>query len=162
MSDMVLGDVCCRAYFADCLTSKCTENRLGAVRGGMDVMVLDDRLAQAIGEVGSSLRPESVGVLRRANDLRIRESSSFPSSAITENDCSFKRSCNLREAMFGPFSSKKILCQCGTIADIDISVVRLKHRLGKEVECMACRNQRIARELETLEAHFTNLEEEQW
>jgi hypothetical protein len=125
-------------------------------------MVLNDRLAQALDAIGSPLRPELVGVLRPTSDLRIQETNSFPSNAITKDDYSFEKSCNLREVMFGPFSSKKILCQCGAIADIDSAVVRLKHKLGKEVECMACRNQRIARELEALQAHFTNPEEEQW
>lgn len=135
---------------------------VGAVRGGTDVMVLNDKLAQAIDAIRSPLRPELVGVLRSTSDLRIQETNSFPSNPVISDDHSPEKSRDLREVMFGNFSRKKILCQCGAIADIDLAVVRLKHKLGKEVECMTCRNQRIARELEALDAHFTNPEEEQW
>ncbi len=59
------------------------------------------------------------------------------------------------EIMLGSYPKSKALCSCGEIAEMDSSIVRLKRRLGKEVECRACRNQRIAREHEILELHFS-------
>ncbi|MBM4237074.1 MAG: hypothetical protein FJ151_01145 [Euryarchaeota archaeon] len=63
--------------------------------------------------------------------------------------------------MFGSFSKKKALCQCGVIADVDSAAVRVKLRLGKEIECMACRNERIAKELLELQVHFFGQEDEE-
>ncbi|MDH7508479.1 MAG: hypothetical protein QHH00_03665 [Methanomassiliicoccales archaeon] len=125
-------------------------------------MVLNDRIAQALDTIGSKPRLESIGSLKPTNDLSTRETNPLVSNTVAINDYSFENSRNLGEVMFGPFSSKKILCECGAIADIDSTVVRLKHKLGKEIECTACRNQRIARELEALQAHFTNPDEEHW
>jgi len=65
------------------------------------------------------------------------------------------------EVMFGSFSKKKALCQCGVIADVDSAAVRVKLRLGKEIECMACRNERIAKELLELQVHFFGQEDEE-
>jgi hypothetical protein len=62
--------------------------------------------------------------------------------------------------MFGPYPRSKALCSCGEIAEMDSSVVRLKRRLGKDIECRTCRNERIAKELEALELHFSGQEEE--
>lgn len=58
------------------------------------------------------------------------------------------------EVMFGPYPKSKALCSCGEIAEVDSAVVRLKRRLGKDVECRVCRNERIAKELDALELHF--------
>ncbi|MDD1773492.1 MAG: hypothetical protein LUQ14_02580 [Methanomassiliicoccales archaeon] len=59
------------------------------------------------------------------------------------------------EMMLGLYPKSKALCSCGEIAEMDSSVVRLKRRLGKDIECRTCRNQRIAKELEALEMHFS-------
>jgi hypothetical protein len=66
----------------------------------------------------------------------------------------------LGEMMFGPYPRSKALCSCGEIAEMDSSVVRLKRRLGKDIECRTCRNERIAKELEALGLHFSGQEEE--
>jgi hypothetical protein len=63
--------------------------------------------------------------------------------------------------MFGPYHKNKVLCACGSIADIDSGVLSTKRGLGKRVECRACRNRRIALEHETIERHFLGLEEEE-
>jgi DNA-directed RNA polymerase subunit RPC12/RpoP len=55
----------------------------------------------------------------------------------------------------------KALCGCGALADLDTDVVRRKQRLGKRVECVNCRNRRIAKEREILENHFQGLDEEE-
>lgn len=50
--------------------------------------------------------------------------------------------------MFGPYLIGKVLCDCGELADLDKEVILRKKLLGKSVECRACRNRRIAEELE--------------
>ena len=37
--------------------------------------------------------------------------------------------------------------------------MRLKLSLGKELECMSCRNARISREIDALNDHFDGVEE---
>ena len=56
--------------------------------------------------------------------------------------------------MFGEAPRRKVLCSCGAIAEIDSAMASRKKGLGKVVECIACRNRRIADEMETLNAHF--------
>ncbi len=63
--------------------------------------------------------------------------------------------------VFGPYNKNKALCACGSIADLDSKTVNTKRRLGKRVECMACRNKRIAQEHEKLERHFLGFDEEE-
>jgi len=48
----------------------------------------------------------------------------------------------------------KAFCSCGAIAELDSSAIRLKQKLGKEIECRYCRNRRIAEELEELRAIY--------
>lgn len=62
--------------------------------------------------------------------------------------------------MFGPCSTKKALCSCGKIAELDMNSISLKRGLKKQVECSACRNRRVAEEYERLERHFQGLDEE--
>jgi hypothetical protein len=62
--------------------------------------------------------------------------------------------------MFGPNSMKKALCGCGELVDLDTDTVIRKKLLGKRVECVNCRNRRIAVEKESMERHFLGLEEE--
>ncbi|WP_400208921.1 hypothetical protein [Candidatus Methanomassiliicoccus intestinalis] len=50
--------------------------------------------------------------------------------------------------MFGPYLVGKALCACGALADLDEEVIIRKKLLGKAIECTACRNKRIAEELE--------------
>lgn len=61
--------------------------------------------------------------------------------------------------VFGRYSRSKALCSCGEIAELDSAVVRTKRRLGKDIECRACRNVRISRELQDLQSHFSGLVE---
>ncbi len=63
--------------------------------------------------------------------------------------------------MFGPNSMKKALCGCGELVDLDTEIVRRKKLLGKRVECVNCRNRRIASEKESLERHFLGMEDEE-
>ncbi len=63
--------------------------------------------------------------------------------------------------MFGPYSMNKALCGCGALADLDTEVVKRKQGLGKRVECVNCRNRRIARERELLELHFLGQDDEE-
>ncbi len=44
---------------------------------------------------------------------------------------------------------------CGVRIGLDDSVVSVKHRLHKRVECPVCRNVRVSRELELLEIEFS-------
>ncbi len=50
---------------------------------------------------------------------------------------------------------KKIYCRCGCIVGLDSAEMKLKLKLGKELECTDCRNARIAREIEELDSHFS-------
>jgi hypothetical protein len=61
---------------------------------------------------------------------------------------------------FGEPPKRKILCSCGAIAEVDQGVVANKMVLGKAMECRACRNERIAREREELERHFSGQDDE--
>jgi len=66
--------------------------------------------------------------------------------------------------LFGDPPKRKVLCSCGAIAEVDQSIASKKVSLGKIMECRACRNERIARERDELERHFSGQgdEEEEW
>lgn len=49
---------------------------------------------------------------------------------------------------------KKVYCSCGCILDLDRSYFDRRMGLGKELECVHCRNTRISREIDELNAHF--------
>ncbi len=67
------------------------------------------------------------------------------------------------EAIKGAQESDKIYCACGRIVNLDAAMVKLKQRLGKEIECARCRNHRIAEEIEDLERIFNDeIEEDAW
>lgn len=66
------------------------------------------------------------------------------------------------DLMFGSYQKSKALCSCGKIVEMDSTVVRLKRRLGKEIECRTCRNDRIGRDIEALETHFWGEEDERY
>jgi hypothetical protein len=65
------------------------------------------------------------------------------------------------ELMFGPNSMNKALCGCGALVDLDAEMLLRKKGLGKRVECVRCRNRRVAEEREALEKHFQGIEEEE-
>lgn len=58
----------------------------------------------------------------------------------------------------GPASFQKIYCKCGRIVDFDRCGCELKKSLHKEVECSRCRNDRISRELDSLDEHYCHIE----
>ena len=49
---------------------------------------------------------------------------------------------------------KKIYCRCGRIIGLDSSQVKLKMKLGKELECTECRNVRISKDIDEMNRHF--------
>lgn len=56
-------------------------------------------------------------------------------------------------------SVMSVYCECGRIVILDRAEMKLKLSLGKELECMACRNARISREIDALDDHFNGIEE---
>lgn len=56
-------------------------------------------------------------------------------------------------------SAMSVYCQCGRIVILDRSEMKLKLSLGKELECMACRNARISNEIDALNDHFNGVPE---
>jgi hypothetical protein len=57
-----------------------------------------------------------------------------------------------------PKAFLKICCACGSIVDLDKKEMCLKKSLKKEPECTVCRNARISKEIDLLNAHFSNLQ----
>ena len=53
---------------------------------------------------------------------------------------------------------KKIYCACGSIVDLDGEYLTRRLKLSKEVECVHCRNLRISREIDELNAIFSTEE----
>ena len=51
---------------------------------------------------------------------------------------------------------KKIYCKCGCIIGLDSSQMKLKLKLGKELECTECRNARISKDIDELNMHFSS------
>ena len=66
---------------------------------------------------------------------------------------------NLQES-FCSLATRKALCSCGAIVDLDSNMVQLKQRLGKTIECTRCRNLRISEEMERLNSYYAGEEEE--
>ena len=83
---------------------------------------------------------------------------------IEEDDCysgSYaSRNANLRtlDRMCGN-AAMSVYCDCGRIVILDRSEMKLRLSLGKELECMSCRNARISREIDALNDHFNGVEE---
>ena len=50
---------------------------------------------------------------------------------------------------------KNSYCKCGCIIGLDSSEMKLKLKLGKELECTDCRNARISREIDEMNMHFS-------
>lgn len=59
---------------------------------------------------------------------------------------------------------KKVYCSCGCILDLDRSYFDRRMSLGKELECINCRNSRISREIDELNALYSGdgLDEDEW
>lgn len=93
------------------------------------------------------------------------------SGSIIKEELQFKISDSditpLRDGGMGPWeklidsSKNKVFCTCGAIADLDSTVVNLKKRLGKDVECRHCRNRRISKELRELRELYSE-DKEDW
>ena len=56
---------------------------------------------------------------------------------------------------------KKIYCRCGCIIGLDSAQMKLKIKLGKELECTDCRNARISREIDRMNEHFDGVADEE-
>ena len=56
-------------------------------------------------------------------------------------------------------AAMSVYCECGRIVILDRSEMKLRLSLGKELECMTCRNARISREIDALNAHFNGVDE---
>lgn len=68
---------------------------------------------------------------------------------ISQSDVSIRTLDNV-----GPRSLVKIYCACGRIVDLDKKKMNIKKSLKKDLECAACRNTRISREIDILDAHY--------
>jgi hypothetical protein len=60
-----------------------------------------------------------------------------------------------------PIATSRVVCSCGDTVELDQSMVGIKHKLGKMVECRKCRNARIAREKEEEDIAFNGIKEEE-
>lgn len=56
-------------------------------------------------------------------------------------------------------AAMSVYCECGRIVILDRSEMKLRLSLGKELECMTCRNARISREIDALNDHFNGVDE---
>lgn len=56
-------------------------------------------------------------------------------------------------------SMMSVYCTCGRIVILDRSEMKVRLKLGKELECTSCRNRRIAREIDVMNDHFNGIEE---
>ncbi len=54
----------------------------------------------------------------------------------------------------------QIYCNCGRFVPIDTKAYRRRLSLHKPIECVACRNARIAAEIEELDEHYNVIEPE--
>ena len=53
-----------------------------------------------------------------------------------------------------------VYCSCGRIVILDRADMKRKLSLGKELECMTCRNARISNEIDALNNNFEGVPEE--
>lgn len=53
-----------------------------------------------------------------------------------------------------------VYCTCGRIVILDRAEMKLKLDLGKELQCMTCRNARISKEIDALNDHYNGVPEE--
>ena len=69
----------------------------------------------------------------------------------------FRPSTNTVNTVFnvkGMAKMKEIYCSCGRIIGMDSAQVKLKLKLGKELECTECRNARISKDIDELNCIF--------
>lgn len=70
------------------------------------------------------------------------------------------RNANLRTLdLISGNAAMSVYCECGRIVILDRAEMKLRLSLGKELECMTCRNARISREIDALNDHFNGVEE---
>ena len=73
-------------------------------------------------------------------------------------DDNIRSSTNTKNTAFnvaGLGRMKKIYCcKCGRIIGLDSAQVKLKMKLGKELECSECRNARISVDIDEMNSHF--------
>ncbi len=55
---------------------------------------------------------------------------------------------------------RKVYCRCGRIVDVDRCYMSRRLSLHKELECPECRNARISKEIDELNAHFSPEQQE--
>ena len=67
--------------------------------------------------------------------------------------CRERLTCVLRRLDAMPHSMS-VYCQCGRIVDLDRQEMELKIILGKILECSACRNARIGKEIDLMDSIF--------
>jgi hypothetical protein len=101
------------------------------------------RLADAMTIDGSRLMKESYSEAKS------------PRSDLACSSASLSRRPSPFIMQFGNRPKRKVLCSCGVISEVDQGVAIKKLSLGKALECRTCRNERIARERDELERHFT-------
>ena len=53
-----------------------------------------------------------------------------------------------------------VYCSCGRIVVLDRSDMKLKLSLGKQLECMSCRNARISEEIDSINNHFDGVQDD--
>ncbi len=83
---------------------------------------------------------------------------------IDEDDCysGSYASCNKNLRTLDRISGNatmSVYCECGRIVILDRAEMKLRLSLGKELECMSCRNARISRDIDALNDHFNGIEE---
>ena len=81
---------------------------------------------------------------------------------VVRDDYSESQRCGCgRFQMLEPMQhGMSVYCSCGRIMDLDRQEMEFKICLGKELECSRCRNLRIGREIELLNAIFSGLVDE--
>ena len=52
---------------------------------------------------------------------------------------------------------KKIYCACGSIVGLDRDHVSMKKKLKKTIECPACRNLRISKDIDEIDNYFAGI-----
>ena len=62
--------------------------------------------------------------------------------------------------VFSPKSMMSVYCECGRIVVLDRAEMKLKLSLGKDLQCMKCRNIRISQDIDYLNALFDGTLEE--
>jgi hypothetical protein len=108
------------------------------------------QLAEAVYGLGADKIEPKFEILGRRDDfmpMRCKTRAAEPSGML----------------MMDHIETSRILCSCGAVTELDRSVVGIKQKLGKTVECRKCRNARIAREKEEEDIAFTGIkEDEEW